>query len=63
MRYYFHKIYTNVAMLPIIEGIMHADFITPLYNLSYYTSIETQVVEWLWYPYIPYGKISIIQSA
>jgi RecA/RadA recombinase len=62
MRYYFHKIYTNVAMLPIIEGIMHADFITPLYNLSYYTSIETQVVEWLWYPYIPYGKISIIQG-
>ena len=41
---------------------MTSDSSTPLYNLSYYTNIETQIIEWLWYPYIPFGKISIIQG-
>ena len=22
--------------------------------------VETKEVEWLWYPYIPYGKITVI---
>ena len=25
------------------------------------SEIELQEVEWLWYPYIPFGKITIIQ--
>jgi DNA repair protein RadA/Sms len=45
-----------------MEGIMTSNFSTSLYNLSYYAYIETQIIEWLWYPYIPYGKISIIQG-
>lgn len=24
--------------------------------------IESQKVEWLWYPYVPYGKITIVQG-
>ena len=24
--------------------------------------VEKETVEWLWYPYIPYGKITIIQG-
>ena len=41
---------------------MSPDISIPLYHLSYYASIETQIIEWLWYPYIPLGKISIIQG-
>ena len=26
------------------------------------SKIETQEVEWLWNPYIPFGKITIIQG-
>ena len=24
--------------------------------------VEKETIEWLWYPYIPYGKITIIQG-
>ena len=27
-----------------------------------YSEIESQTVEWLWYPYIPYGKITLLQG-
>ncbi|MBR3206130.1 MAG: hypothetical protein IKF58_06925, partial [Bacillus sp. (in: Bacteria)] len=26
------------------------------------SSIEPKEVEWLWYPYIPFGKVTIIQG-
>ena len=26
------------------------------------SDVEPTKVEWLWYPYIPYGKITIIQG-
>ena len=26
------------------------------------SEVELQEVNWLWYPYIPYGKITIIQG-
>ncbi len=26
------------------------------------SEVELQEVEWLWYPYIPFGKITIIQG-
>lgn len=26
------------------------------------SDIETEQVQWLWYPFIPYGKVSIIQG-
>ena len=31
-------------------------------NLTYFDEIDSKSVEWLWYPYIPYGKITIIQG-
>ena len=30
--------------------------------IRYYSSINTSEVSWLWYPYIPYGKLSLIQG-
>jgi len=29
---------------------------------EYYDTIQSRAVEWLWYPYIPYGKITLIQG-
>lgn len=29
---------------------------------EYYSNIETKPVEWLWYPYIPSGKLTVIQG-
>ena len=26
------------------------------------SQVETQMVRWLWYPFIPYGKLTIIQG-
>ena len=31
-------------------------------NYQYYSSVQMQDVEWLWYPYIPFGKITIVQG-
>ena len=31
-------------------------------SFSYYSSVAERAVEWLWYPYIPYGKITILQG-
>lgn len=33
-----------------------------LYKVKYYDKIKSKKVDWLWYPYIPYGKITIIQG-
>lgn len=32
------------------------------YSVKYYREVKAKKVEWLWYPYIPYGKITIIQG-
>lgn len=32
------------------------------YNIIRMEDVEERKVEWLWYPYIPYGKITIIQG-
>ena len=29
---------------------------------EYYSSVKPHKVEWLWYPYIPYGKITVLQG-
>ena len=29
---------------------------------SYYASVTERSVEWLWYPYIPYGKITLVEG-
>ncbi len=29
---------------------------------DYYANIKAKPVEWLWYPYIPFGKITVIQG-
>ena len=32
------------------------------YDITYYRDIESKEVSWLWYPYIPYGKLTILQG-
>lgn len=32
------------------------------YRISSYENIKSTVVSWLWYPYIPYGKITLVQG-
>lgn len=29
---------------------------------QYYSTVKAQPVEWLWYPYIPYGKLTLLQG-
>ncbi len=36
------------------------DFNIP--KIKFFSEIEAAAVEWLWYPYIPFGKITIIQG-
>lgn len=31
-------------------------------KITYYNSVSSKPVEWLWHPYIPYGKITILQG-
>ena len=31
-------------------------------EIAYYDSVKESSVEWLWYPYIPYGKITVLQG-
>lgn len=31
-------------------------------EVSYYSDVEVSTVDWLWYPYIPFGKITILQG-
>ena len=30
--------------------------------VRYYSSVSARKVEWLWFPYIPYGKITVVQG-
>ena len=32
------------------------------YELKYFNDIERKAIDWLWYPYIPYGKITLVQG-
>lgn len=32
------------------------------YKITYYNAVSSKEVDWLWYPYIPYGKITILQG-
>ncbi|MBQ6481659.1 MAG: AAA family ATPase [Anaerolineaceae bacterium] len=31
-------------------------------EIAYYSTVTQRSVEWLWYPYIPYGKITLLQG-
>lgn len=31
-------------------------------QFEYYSSVKQRKVEWLWYPYIPFGKLTILQG-
>ena len=31
-------------------------------EITYFTNVKSKRIEWLWYPYIPYGKITILQG-
>lgn len=33
---------------------------TPMYE--FYSNVQAKEVEWLWYPYIPYGKLTVLQG-
>ena len=32
------------------------------FELKYFKDIKSKKVDWLWCPYIPYGKIKIVQG-
>lgn len=32
------------------------------FQFEYFSSVRQRKIDWLWYPYIPYGKITIIQG-
>ena len=32
------------------------------FQYEYFSSVKQREVEWLWYPYIPYGKLTILQG-
>ena len=32
------------------------------FELKYYRDVQSKEIKWLWYPYIPYGKITIVQG-
>jgi len=32
------------------------------FQYEYFSSVTQRKIEWLWYPYIPYGKITILQG-
>ena len=34
----------------------------PELRFEYYSAVKQRKVDWLWYPYIPYGKITILQG-
>ena len=38
------------------------DVATEPAKIQYYSAIAPQEVEWLWYPYIPFGRITVIQG-
>lgn len=31
-------------------------------QVEYYSQVRARRVEWLWYPYVPYGKLTVIQG-
>jgi RecA-family ATPase len=31
-------------------------------SIRYFSSVNARIVDWLWYPYIPFGKITIVQG-
>ena len=33
------------------------------FQYEYFSSVKQRRIEWLWYPYIPYGKLTILQGA
>lgn len=35
---------------------------TAEYNITFFHDVRSKKVKWLWYPYIPYGKITLIQG-
>lgn len=34
----------------------------PELHFAYFSEVKQRKIEWLWYPYIPYGKITILQG-
>ena len=31
-------------------------------QFEYFSSVKQRKIDWLWYPYIPYGKLTILQG-
>ncbi len=32
------------------------------FQYEYFSAVTQHKIEWLWYPYIPYGKLTILQG-
>ena len=47
------------AKFEVADGVIHMGITS---KIQYYSSITSQEMEWLWYPYIPYGRITVIQG-
>lgn len=41
---------------------MPDDYIKDTFQLKYYNAVTEKSVSWLWYPYIPFGKITVVQG-
>lgn len=56
---------TVEGQLQIIDDkliIPHQDLKCNTPDIRFFSEIEAATVEWLWYPYIPFGKVTIIQG-
>lgn len=41
----------------VVQSMINGNF-----QYEYFSSVTQRKVEWLWYPYIPYGKLTILQG-
>lgn len=61
---YIDYIVYNLSTYDINSTAIHLPMsnLNKKYSLIYYDSIDQKDVSWLFYPYIPYGKITIVQG-
>ena len=51
-----------VQFILITPEVMIVSHKSDVVDIKYYKDIHPQEVKWLWYPYIPFGKITIVQG-
>ena len=64
-RYFLYNV-PKGSMPENLGGFMeHTDLVTRTMakpHFEYYSAVIPRKVDWLWYPYIPYGKITVLQG-